>query len=317
MDGVKDIEYLAARLHGRRARLAEGARLRALCALGSTAALAEALLPGSGIKEAAPLQRALAGRLAAEVLEIADSLAGPLGEFVCGECDRFRLENIKTAARFLESGREGAAPEELFIRLPAELGCGPELAAAGSREELVSLVPAGPLRSGLFRVYTRQPTPAPVFALETALERGRLEYAAELAGRLGGRDGEAASLFCRLNTALFGALLAARLRLTPGAGDAAEPVSAKALTEEAFVLAGLAAAGEAPADPELSAWAIYSGLAGRYFRRWHMTFGAALFYLALRLNELRALGTVSEGLRLKIPAGELAVLAGSAGDADV
>ncbi len=314
MDGVKDIEYLAARLNGRRVGLAEGARLRALCALGSTAALAETLLPGSAIKEAAPLQRALAGRLAAEILEIADSLAGPRGELVRGECDRFRLENVRTAARFLESGREGPAPEELFIPLPAELGCGPELAAAGSREELVSLVPAGPLRRWLSRAYAGRP--APVFALETALERDRLEYASELAGRLGGPDGEAASLFCRLNAALFGALLSARLRLTPGAAAAEEPAGAKELAEEAFALRCLAAAGKAPADPGRAVWTLYSGLAGRYFRLWHMTFGAALFYLALRLSELRALGAVSEGLRLKVPAGELAVLAGAAGGAD-
>lgn len=317
MDGVKDIGYLAARLHGRRAGLAEGARLRSLCALGSPAALAETLLPGSDIKEAAPLQRALAGRLAAEILDIADSLYGARAEFARSVCDHFRVENVRTAARFLESGREGHPPGELFIPLPAELGCGPELAAAGSREELVSLVPEGPLRAGLSRAYSELPRPAPVFRLETELERDRLQAAAELAGRLGGSDGQAAALFCRLDQGLFLALLAARLRLTPGAGDGEKPGHKAALTADDRAFSGLAVAGEGAADPEPAAWAVYAVLAGRYFRRWHMTFGAVLFYLALRLAELRALAAVSEGLRLKVPARALAVLAGAAEGADV
>jgi len=45
MIGANDLDYLNARLHGSRARMAEGARLDALCALGSVRELAAEMLP--------------------------------------------------------------------------------------------------------------------------------------------------------------------------------------------------------------------------------------------------------------------------------
>ncbi len=104
MLGIKDPDHLAARLHGRRARLADGARLRALCGLGSQAALARALFPGEKAVSSAQLQGRLTGEFITETMEIAACLEGPWARFAGWQAAWFQLENLKAALRGVFSG---------------------------------------------------------------------------------------------------------------------------------------------------------------------------------------------------------------------
>lgn len=73
---ARDLDNLSARLHGRRSRLADGERLRSLCALASPAELAGALFPGSDLSLSLQVQRRLAEDFVNEARELALVLGG-------------------------------------------------------------------------------------------------------------------------------------------------------------------------------------------------------------------------------------------------
>ncbi|MEI6972611.1 MAG: hypothetical protein WCL44_13975, partial [bacterium] len=56
---VNDLDYIAARLHGRRSRLMEKERLDTLCRLHSVHELATALFPGTSLASSASIQQRL------------------------------------------------------------------------------------------------------------------------------------------------------------------------------------------------------------------------------------------------------------------
>ena len=63
----RDLDFLDARLHGRRSRMAEGERLAALCRLPGLAELVRAVAPGADLPAAGDWQRWLQRTLAREI----------------------------------------------------------------------------------------------------------------------------------------------------------------------------------------------------------------------------------------------------------
>ncbi len=319
---MKDLDHLAARLHGRRSRLSDGARLRALCGLGSVPVLSKTLFPGEDIDGAAGLQARLAEGFILEAREISACLDEAGARFVEWQAARFQLENLKAALRGILSG---AAPEDTR-RLLASLraageGYGPELASARDTEALLAVLPEGFFRRSLAAACASFHGSAALFFIEAALDR---DYLKEMYGRtrgLGGSDRAFAAALCAQETGVFNLMLAARGKFFYGfenrallelyvPGQAAGLRRFKNMLEAAdagqlrSMAAGLALdPGPMERDPsvlEALAWRRYARLANRALRRGHMGFAAVAAYLALRRVEIANLITVAEGLRLGV-----------------
>lgn len=324
---VRDLDNLSARLHGRRSRLADGERLRSLCALASPAELAGALFPGSDLSYSRQVQGRLAVDYVREARELASVLGGARARFIEWTAARLQLENIKVMVRAISAGFPPAAARPLLMQLPDWPGIhGPGLAGAGTPEDLAEALPQGVLRRGLERAYSDRNEGNGSFFVEAALDR---EYLAELLVRLAGlprSDREYTSALVRQEIAIFDLMLAARGRFfyglekkdllplfAPGSDLNERKFSALLSAPGVHSLRGLAAglaveAGPPEADPsalEALAWGRYARLAARAFRGSHMGFGAVAGYLAMRRLEVSNLITVAEGLRLGVPAAEL------------
>lgn len=324
---LEDLDNLAARLHGRRSRLAEGPRLAALCALGSPSALAAAVLPGVSAAAPAGLQQHLVAGFIKETGEIAACLGGAWKEFARWQGARFQLENLKTALRGLGAGAGGEALQAALIGLPAGLaGYGPELAAAATKEALLESLPEGYFRDSLERALPLLADGGSPFLCEAALDRDYLAALSEKCAALGGSAAEIGALLCGQEAAAFNLRLAARGRFfhafgkkdllplfAPGPSMDLRRFSrllSAGNAGELRALAAWSAVDPGPPEPNLSAlealaWRRYYRLAWRALRRGHMGYGAVAAYIALRRVETANLVSVSEGLRLKLEPGEL------------
>lgn len=321
-----DLDCLAARLHGRRARLADGARLAALCGLGSPSALAAAVLPGTPAAAPAGIQQNLVIGFIKEVREIAACLGGSWGEFAEWQAARFQLENLKTSLRGLGSGAGGEALAAALIRLPPGLECGPELAGARNKEALPEILPAGFFRASLERALPLLSDGGSPFLCEASLDRDYLSVLSERGRALGGDGAGLAAWLCGQEAAAFNLMLAARGRFfhafekkdllplfAPGPSMDLKRFSrllSAGNAGELRALAAWSAVDPGPPEADLSAlealaWRRYRALAVRALRRGHMGYGAVAAYMALRRVEIANLVSVSEGLRLKAEPGAL------------
>ncbi|MFO8014064.1 MAG: V-type ATPase subunit [Phycisphaerae bacterium] len=313
-----DLDYLAAGVHARRSRMAEGDRLRGLVRLRSIPDLSRALYPTmEPAVTAAGLQRRLIRDQARELAGLAAGVGGAGGALLDWLGTRLEVENLKVLARGFVAGLR---PEAVRPHLVAVAGPPPEPApfvAAADVEAFVALLPEGPLRDGAARgtdVYARHPRS---FALEAGLDAG---YLRELLARAGAApDREHVRRPVAQEVHLFQMMLAARGRFVFGL-DAAdlEPfavrpaalaplLAAEDLEDLARAAVGHAMdrmpAGEGgvdPADLEALGWDRYARLANTAFRRSHMGLGAVVAYTALRRVELANLIRVSEGIRLGV-----------------
>ncbi len=304
--------------------MAEGPRLAALCGLKSHVELAAAVFPGSGPSSAAGIQARLAEEFIKETRRISACLDGAEARFADWQAARFQLENLKITVRALEAGGSAAAAAPRLIPLPREMGYGPELAAADSREALLAALPQGALRSGLGAAYAAGPAAGGIFYYEAALDRAYLGEQAARAGALAGGDAGAVSELCAQEAAAFNLALAAQgkffhgfktggllplLAAGPDRERSEKTLRAAGPGELRALAAGLAvAAGPPEPDPDrlaALAWRRYALLAWRAFAREPAGFGAVAAYLALRRVETVNLIAVSEGLRLGAAAGEM------------
>ena len=322
-----DLDNLSARLHGRRSRLADGERLRSLCALASPAELAGALFPGSGLGYSRQVQARLAEEFVLEARELASVLGGARARFIEWVAARLQAENIKVMVRALSAGFPPALARPLLLGLPAWPGVhGPDLAGAETPGALVEALPQGVLRDSLEQAYSVYKEGNSSFFREAALDR---DYLGELLARLAAlprADREYTAALVRQEISVFDLMLAARGKFfyglekkdllplfAPGSELSARKFSALLSAPGVGSLRALAAgaaveAGPPEPDPsalEALAWGRYARLAARAFRGSHMGFGAVAGYLAMRRLEVSNLITVAEGLRLGVPAGEL------------
>jgi vacuolar-type H+-ATPase subunit C/Vma6 len=315
-----DLDYLAANVHARRSRMAEGDRLRGLARLRTIPDLSRELYPNlEPAVTAADLQRRLIRDQAAELAELAGGVGGAGGALLDWVGTRFRVENLKVLARGFAGGLR---PEAVRPHLVAVGGPPPDpgpFVAAEDAGAFVALLPDGPLRTGAARgtdLYERQPRS---FALEAGLDAG---YLGELLARADAApDREHVRPPVDQEVAIFQMMLAARGRFVFGleAEDlqafAVRPAAmAGLLAAEALEDLARAAVGRAidrvrpaegdriePAALEALGWDRYARLANTAFRRSHMELGAVVAYTALRRVELANLIRISEGIRLGVP----------------
>ena len=98
-DVLSNLDYLAARLHGSRSKMAEGERLDALCRIRSVEEYARTILPDGESRSIGDLQRQLIERFIEEIRRVAAQLTGARAHLVAWMPVRFESENLKVLLR--------------------------------------------------------------------------------------------------------------------------------------------------------------------------------------------------------------------------
>ena len=327
-----NLDYLLARLHGRRRRLVEADRLDALCRLRSVPDLIRAVYPESHSASVNEFQRELILQAVKELTEFSVQLTGAGSTLLAWLRVRYQIENLKVLARAFATGRSLDLALEYLVPLPSDLSLDVQaFAAADSVDSFAAAAPAGILQQGLCEVCVTYEEEPRSIVLEAALDRA---YFRELIRRTKSLPKEARDdvlPIAKQEVDAFHLMLVARGRFTYGLpakqleklyvdgtgisrkrfGQMLEASSLREAAQYAVgpVLTKLPAAasgpGESPADLdpallEAMAWNRYLQLARRAFRRSHMGLGAVVAFSAIRRIELANLITLSEGIRTNI-----------------
>jgi vacuolar-type H+-ATPase subunit C/Vma6 len=323
---VSNLEYLTARLHGRRSRMAEGDRLDALTRIRTVEEYARTLFPEKDFQDIADLQRQLVEDLVRELSLIKAQLTHAEAYLVEWMPVRFEAENLKV---LLRASITKVNPEEAAAHLVAVPGFKSArihaLAVAGSVMDFLHLLEAGPIRRSLEKAIREHGEDARPFFFEAAIDRG---YLTELVARfkaLSSRDREDVGNLIRSEADIFHLILMLRGRFNyglssdqllsmhvPGAAIAystfadmlndPDPQTAvnRVVMRVLDPLTFEGGQGEATIPVtvlERLAWHRYLHIARMTFRKSHMGFGAVVAHVAIRRIEIANLITISEGIR--------------------
>lgn len=332
---VNDLDALTAGLHGRRSRLAEAHRLDERCRLRTVAELGATVFPGEPFDVAADLQRRCVTALAGELGELAARLRGAEAGFLCWLLVRFQIENVKVALRGLLAGTPAPVLRGhlLELQLPQAIR-GDDLLAARSPEELAVLLSDDEVRAMFEAALSSPASDRSPFLLEASLDRGYFAGLLARLCRLGPEDRDLLAPLVRQEVDAFHIALAARGRFLhrfPPDALLACHVAGSAIPRGLFeilladsdlstvalrcvgrVIDGipgvspdanaLPSGGSLAAALETLAWHRFLRLANGVFRRSHMGFAAVVGYMGVRRIEVANLITLSEGIRLGLPA---------------
>jgi len=328
-----NLDFLAARLHGRRSQMAEGARLDTLCRVRTLPQFASQVLSGAETESATNIQRQLVQELAREVTGIAAQLSYAGAELLRWLAMRFQVENLKLILRNIVTGRRPNSLPPHLLALPREFALDAEVAAAAkSVDELVSLLARGTLRKSLgeaVSLYAKESRP---FFFEAFVDRGYFEQLLAHTEALADEDKELVKPLVLQEIDTCHLMLVARGRFShrleatallpmhvSGTGIPRERFTAmladpdlhtaatRALGRALDVLpsapgkSGETSSAVAPADLETLAWNRFLRLANRAFRRSHMGLAAVVAFVEMRRVEVANLITLSEGIRAQLP----------------
>lgn len=320
---LDNLDYLAARLHARRSRMAENDRLKALCAARTIPELCRGIGLEREYQSPADFQRRLAANLANELAgftrHIGDAGAGA---FSC-LLTRFEIENVKVLVRGILNKIPADEIRPHLVPVPERPAMEMQrLVSADSLESLAALLPNGKPYQRLRDAIIIQPNPASSFFLETALDGGYFQELARQIRELSGEDLAAIQPLVQQEANFFRFMLVMRgkfvyglsseslLASDPGGGSqhwlgvllAMPDILAAAKAGLGIVLDELPA-GQAfneKADYlallEALSWQRYQRLANSAFRRGHMGLGAVFGYAGLRRMEVANLTTLSEAM---------------------
>ncbi|MBU6398977.1 MAG: V-type ATPase subunit [Verrucomicrobia bacterium] len=324
---VNRLDYLAARLHGRRSRLAEASRLDDLCRLPNLTDLGRAVYPAAEFDSAAAFQRRLAQDLVDEIDGFRPHLEGAGAELVDWLRVRFQVENLKVLLRDFLREPASAAGQAHLLALSKDLALdAAALRAAESLERFAAGLPPGTLRRSVVWAVDTFGVGLRPFFLEAALDRGYFQELRRRTDRLAEPDRDLIDPIVAQEIEAFYLLLAVRGRFLHGLavervlplalGGAemsadrfgallsAEDVTAAARLAVGRAVDGLPAvleSGEAAvaiSGLEALASRRYWRLCNRAFRGSHMGLGAVVGYVGLRRVEVANWVMLSEGLRL-------------------
>jgi len=322
--GVNDLDFLGALLHGRRSRVAEGARLEALCHLRTVVELERNIYPEADFRTLADFQTRLVQNLIQEMAACEKHLDGGGSRLVSWMQLRFQIENIKVLLRGVLNQVPLEDLRQYLVSLPHHLAVDNEaLSSSESLDDFILRLPLGMPRRWLRNAassYRHQPR---TFFLEAALDCGHLQ------GLLARADLEQETikpLICQeVDTFHLMLLLRGKFHygLTPekllplhvrGSNISADRFLAMG-TEPDPLTAAAGALGRAldalPTTPETIpgsgtlnlaifealAWTRFLRLANRAFRRSHMGLGTVVGYLCIRRMEAANLISLSEAIR--------------------
>lgn len=324
---VRDIDYLAARLHGRRSRMAEEERLDALCRIRTLPELFRTLFPEADIKGIVDFQRLLVQELIGELSTLRACMACPGSDLLGRILVRFQVENLKVVLRACLSRASAEIIERYLVSLPADLGLNiAGLSTAESLPGFVRLMPAGLLQENLERALALYGDNPRSFFFEAALDRGYLQGLIAGVEELPREDREIIGPMAYQEADIFHLMLVARGKfyysLTPTllgplhvhgtripGGLFAALLSGPDLSTSISLVAERvldvmpSRGGDRDKLPtfngalvEALAWKRFVRLANLAFRKGHMGLGAVMGYAALRRIEVANLITISEGI---------------------
>ena len=320
-----DLDYLTARLHGRRSRMAEAERLDALCQLRAIPDLGRALRPEFNFQTAANLQRQLLQDLVQEYSFCLRHLDGAGHELVSWLRSRFQIENLKVLLRGFLNHTPFDALEEHLVPQPRELALDAQaLLDAETMEAFAKRLPAGWPRKQLLAAMAAHRDEPSAFFFEAALDSGYFRELIERLERLPTAERELIAPLVWQQVEMFHLMLAVRgkfnhgltaeslfpLRVS-GSGAAAERFKAMLAAPDIATAAKLGLGhsfDELPADAmdpailEALGWRRFLRLANGAFRRSHMGLAAVIGYLEIRRVETANLITLSEGIRTGVTA---------------
>lgn len=307
---IRDLDYLAATLHGRRGRLAEGTRLDSLLSLKTLPELARSLAIPQGNLTATDFQQHLVHQLATEIPLLCRHLSGPESDWVFWAGMQFHLANLKLLIRAILSNQPPETALACWLELPGGLNRDTaKTLAASSLATLVARFEAHPLGPILKETVDSYPDPSAPFLLEAALDCGYFREWLKRTAALSGADHNSIRRLVIHEVDTFHHLLILRGRhhyhLSPAA-LAPFHVNGTDLPHERY-LALLNAPDSRPdgSSLEKQAWSRYLRLAHRTFRASHTGFGVVAGYIGLRRMEVANLISVSEGIRAGIPRDEV------------
>jgi vacuolar-type H+-ATPase subunit C/Vma6 len=328
---VNDLDYLAARIHGRRGRVAEAERLDALCRLRTIPELTGAVFPDTKLRTSAEFQRWTVEDSIAELFHSLRYLDETGGDLLAWMLVRFQVENLKVLLRgFLDHAPIEVLREHL-LSLPTDLALDvDQLLAAETLERFVDRLPREMPRKALRVVLDHYSGPLRPFFLEAALDQGYLQELLARAGRLSDEDKEVVAPIIEQEVNMFLLMFAVRGRfgygLTPElllplhirsrgipigrfnamlAAPDLRTAAAFAVDRVIDALPPEREAGETmgtldAAELEALTWKRFLRLANRAFRRSHMGLGAIIGYAVIRRVEVANLISLSEGIRAGI-----------------
>lgn len=330
---ANDLDYLGARLHGRRSRMAEGGFLDTLCRLQNIPELGRAVFPGVDLQTCAQFQRRAVEELAEELSRCREHLDARGANLLTWLLVRFQGENLKVLLRAYLNHTPIEKVQEHLLKLPHDIYAfdARSMLAATSLEVFANLLPAGELRGGLINALRSHHEYSRPFFVEAALDRIFFHELLTRCVSLGAEDKEAVAPLLNQEANLFQLMLVLRGRFQHGISPAllrplylrgcglsvgkydamlqAPDVGAMACIAVGGVVDGAsltAATAEltTPLDAtqlETLAWNRYLMLANTAFRRSHMGLAAVVGYIGLRRVEVANLISISEGIRMGVP----------------
>ena len=315
-----DLDYLTARLHARRSRMAEADALDELCRVHTLPELGHAVLPGVEFSDTREFQRLLVHRLVREISGCLKHLDKDAHDLMAWLLMRFELEDIKVLLRgflnhipveilqpYFVTGLSGKPADHTFLM------------AAKSIDEFVDWLPAEVMRHTLHALLAAQRETPPLFILEAALD---YDYFRELTvrnNRLRHGEAEIGKPLVVQEINIFQFMLVARGRFHFGLpaetllplclnrkGAGSDWIGSLFSAADLLTMVKLAAGMVIDEEPEAvelpaiesMAWQRYRRLANLAFRRSHMGAAAVAGYFGLRRIEIGNLIRVSEGIRL-------------------
>jgi V/A-type H+-transporting ATPase subunit C len=324
-----DLDYLAARLHGRRSQLAEGDRLVLSSHFKSIPSFIRATFPETAIKTAAEAQRLLVERLIGEMVDIQHHLTGARARLMAWMVTRFQITNLKIMVRGILSQTPERVWAPHLITVPGDQP--PDTAAitqVQSLEALIHLLPTDPQGSMLQNVVDSfPPGHRDPFFIEAKLDQFYFQEELSRAQKLTPEERDTIMPLVAQEIDLFHLMLVLRgkfhygldpkvlaclhveeTRLTRPLFEAMlkAPTSTAAVTLAVGRIVDSLPASVDFAAIEALAWMRYLKLARMIFRQSFSDFGVIAGYIGLKRIEIANLITLSEGIRAQI--GEAAIL---------
>lgn len=331
LENASGLNYLTARLHGRRSRLAERDRLEGLCRLATLSDLCQSVYPAIEVASRGEFQRRLTQDLLRELVWICGRLNGAGADLVATMLARFQVENIKTLLRACINRTPQQVVKGFLLSLPRdlELDVG-TLTGANTIEEFANHLPQGSPRMTLKKALANPGNHPRLFFLEGALDRDYFKQLLDQTERLAWQDRELIRPIVHQDVDTFHLMLVVRGRFHYGLapellrpfhvrGSGMFPRRFEAMLEAPDVSKAAAAAvgrvldvpppAPGPNNPlamgippllEALAWRRHLRLSNRAFRRSHMGLGCVVGYIGIRRAEVANLIALSEGMERRI-----------------
>lgn len=323
-----NLDYFAARLHGRRSSMAEGGRLDALSRIRNLQEFMRAIFPERDFRETIDFQRQLIEELAGEFSAFPGHLDRAQRYLIDWMPARLEAENIKVLLRASITKTPVEEVTSHLASLPGQtVPVIDSLVKAASLSDFATLLPIGPLRKGLERAIRDYGEEARPFFLEAALDSSYLQELVTRFKLLSGGDRQQTEAVMCQEADIFHLMLVLRGKFNygltadqllpfhiPGTRIPRATLAAMLNDHDPWVAVGRTlmraidplplegGPGESSSAIQIPllenlAWRRYYRLGNTAFRRSHMGFGVVVGYVALRRLEVANLITISEGIR--------------------